>query len=151
MAVDSHILIIGAGLAGLGMGAQLKRLLGHNNFTIYDKCDDVGGTWAQNTYPNLSCDVPSEVSYDTFPASCQTPSKSPLTQRHVVLFIFILPKPRLVREIRLAARDPCLPARLCPSFRARTPSPSAHGMSFSSLVFQIIAMDCSFQRPRQKP
>lgn len=104
MAVDSHILIIGAGLAGLGMGAQLKRLLCHNNFTIYDKYDDVGGTWAQNTYPNLSCDVPSEVRHATFPKLSKTPSKSLLTQRrYVVLFILILPKPRLVREIRLAA------------------------------------------------
>jgi len=59
---DCKIIIIGAGLAGLGMAAQLKRLLHEDDFEIYEKLDDVGGTWAQNKYPNLSCDVPSEVS-----------------------------------------------------------------------------------------
>ncbi|KAH8653100.1 hypothetical protein BGZ60DRAFT_387004 [Tricladium varicosporioides] len=57
---SDKIAIIGAGLSGVGMGVQLKRLLNHENFEIYDKLDDIGGTWAQNKYPNLSCDVPSE-------------------------------------------------------------------------------------------
>lgn len=57
-----RIAIIGAGMAGIAMGAQLKRLLNHENFHIYEKGDDIGGTWAQNRYPNLSCDVVSEVS-----------------------------------------------------------------------------------------
>jgi cation diffusion facilitator CzcD-associated flavoprotein CzcO len=58
---DCKIIIIGAGLAGLGMAVQLKRLLREDDFELFEKLDDVGGTWAQNTYPNLSCDVPSEV------------------------------------------------------------------------------------------
>jgi cation diffusion facilitator CzcD-associated flavoprotein CzcO len=57
----TRTIIIGAGFAGIGMGAQLKRLLKGDNFQIFEKLDDVGGTWAQNTYPNLSCDVPSQV------------------------------------------------------------------------------------------
>ncbi|KAI1418311.1 FAD/NAD(P)-binding domain-containing protein [Hypoxylon sp. FL1857] len=56
------IVIVGAGMSGIGMAAQLKRLLNHQNFEIFEKSDDVGGTWSQNVYPNLSCDVPSEVS-----------------------------------------------------------------------------------------
>lgn len=58
---DCKIIILGAGLAGLGMAAQLQRQLNEHDFEIYEKLDNVGGTWAQNTYPNLSCDVPSEV------------------------------------------------------------------------------------------
>lgn len=58
---DCKIIILGAGLGGLGMAAQLKRLLNEDDFELYEKLDDVGGTWAQNHYPNLSCDVPSEV------------------------------------------------------------------------------------------
>lgn len=56
------VAIIGGGMAGIAMGVQLKRLLGHENFHIYEKGDSIGGTWARNRYPNLSCDVPSEVS-----------------------------------------------------------------------------------------
>jgi cation diffusion facilitator CzcD-associated flavoprotein CzcO len=55
------VVIIGAGMGGIAMGAQLKRLLHHENFEIYEKFNDVGGTWAQNTYPNLNCDIPSDV------------------------------------------------------------------------------------------
>lgn len=56
-----HVAIIGAGFSGIGMAVQLKRLLKHDNFHVYEKLDDIGGTWTQNRYPNLSCDVPSEV------------------------------------------------------------------------------------------
>ncbi|KAJ8128130.1 hypothetical protein O1611_g5506 [Lasiodiplodia mahajangana] len=57
---DDRIAIIGAGMAGIAMGAQLKKLLTHENFFIYEKSNDIGGTWADNRYPNLSCDVVSE-------------------------------------------------------------------------------------------
>ncbi|KAI0378268.1 FAD/NAD(P)-binding domain-containing protein [Hypomontagnella monticulosa] len=61
------VAIIGAGLSGVGMAIQLKRLLSHDNFELFEKYDDIGGTWSQNTYPNLSCDVPSEFySYSFF-------------------------------------------------------------------------------------
>jgi cation diffusion facilitator CzcD-associated flavoprotein CzcO len=55
------VVIIDAGMGGIAMGAQLKRLLHHENFEIYEKLNDVRGTWAQNTYPNLNCDIPSDV------------------------------------------------------------------------------------------
>lgn len=32
---------------------------GIDSFTIFEKGDDVGGTWRDNTYPGLTCDVPS--------------------------------------------------------------------------------------------
>jgi cation diffusion facilitator CzcD-associated flavoprotein CzcO len=32
---------------------------GIDAFTIFEKADDVGGTWRDNTYPGLHCDVPS--------------------------------------------------------------------------------------------
>src|SRR5919107_5186635 len=52
------VAIIGAGLSGLCMGIKLKQA-GIDSFTIYEKADEVGGTWRDNTYPGLSCDVPS--------------------------------------------------------------------------------------------
>lgn len=53
-----RIAIVGAGMSGLCMGARLK-LAGIHDFTIYEKAGAVGGTWRDNTYPGLSCDVPS--------------------------------------------------------------------------------------------
>lgn len=51
-----HI-IIGAGMAGLLAGIRLKQR-GEDDFVIYEKGDSVGGTWRENTYPGLTCDVP---------------------------------------------------------------------------------------------
>ena len=39
---------------------------GVTDVTIYEKADDVGGTWRDNTYPGLSCDVPSRFYQYTF-------------------------------------------------------------------------------------
>jgi cation diffusion facilitator CzcD-associated flavoprotein CzcO len=54
------VAIIGAGFAGLAMGARLKRA-GFERFTIYERADAVGGTWRENTYPGCACDVPSHL------------------------------------------------------------------------------------------
>jgi cation diffusion facilitator CzcD-associated flavoprotein CzcO len=42
------------------MGMQLKAR-GIDDFVIYEKQPDVGGTWLRNTYPGLHCDVPSHL------------------------------------------------------------------------------------------
>lgn len=34
---------------------------GITDVCIYEKADDVGGTWRDNTYPGLTCDVPSRL------------------------------------------------------------------------------------------
>ena len=54
------IAILGAGFSGMGMAIALKQR-GMNNFKIYEKADDVGGTWRENTYPGVACDVPSHL------------------------------------------------------------------------------------------
>lgn len=55
-----RIAIIGSGFAGLGLGIQLKRQ-GIDTFTIFEKADEVGGTWRANTYPGAECDIPSAL------------------------------------------------------------------------------------------
>lgn len=50
--------IIGAGMSGLCLGARLS-LAGIESFTIYEKASALGGTWRDNTYPGLTCDIPS--------------------------------------------------------------------------------------------
>ncbi len=53
-----NVAIVGAGMSGLCMAAKLQDA-GIDTFTIFEKADEVGGTWRDNTYPGLSCDVPS--------------------------------------------------------------------------------------------
>lgn len=50
-------IIIGAGMAGILAGIKLKER-GETDFVIYEKGDSVGGTWRENRYPGLACDVP---------------------------------------------------------------------------------------------
>ncbi|MGH3281225.1 MAG: flavin-containing monooxygenase [Trebonia sp.] len=57
-AVD--VLIVGAGFAGIGMGIQLSRR-GEESFVIIEQAHDVGGTWRDNRYPGVSCDIPSHL------------------------------------------------------------------------------------------
>ena len=52
------VAIIGAGMSGLCMAAKLQDA-GIDTYTIFEASDEVGGTWRDNTYPGLSCDVPS--------------------------------------------------------------------------------------------
>lgn len=56
----STVGILGAGLSGVLMGMQLRRA-GFDDFVIYEKQPDVGGTWFRNTYPGLHCDLPSHL------------------------------------------------------------------------------------------
>ena len=57
--LDTDILIIGAGMSGLGLAVQLIRNYGYRDFQIVEKVADVGGTWLVNTYPGCGCDVAS--------------------------------------------------------------------------------------------
>ncbi|BCM65789.1 MULTISPECIES: flavin-containing monooxygenase [Streptomyces] len=52
------VLIVGTGLAGLGMAVKLAEA-GHRDFVILEKAGEVGGTWRENTYPGCACDVAS--------------------------------------------------------------------------------------------
>jgi cation diffusion facilitator CzcD-associated flavoprotein CzcO len=57
---DFRFLIIGAGMSGILSAIQLKEA-GHGDFAIYEKADRLGGTWRENTYPGIACDVPSHL------------------------------------------------------------------------------------------
>lgn len=57
MSFDTEVLIIGAGMSGLGLAVQIIRKYGIWNFELIEKTEDVGGTWLANTYPRCGCDV----------------------------------------------------------------------------------------------
>lgn len=52
--------IIGAGMAGILAGVRLRQR-GEEDFVIYEKGASVGGTWRENRYPGLTCDVPAHA------------------------------------------------------------------------------------------
>src|SRR5687767_11316222 len=47
-------------MAGILAAIKLREA-GYDDFTVYEKADRVGGTWRENTYPGLACDVPSHL------------------------------------------------------------------------------------------
>jgi cation diffusion facilitator CzcD-associated flavoprotein CzcO len=53
-----QVVIVGAGFGGIGMAIALRKA-GIDDFVVLDRADDLGGTWRDNSYPGLSCDVPS--------------------------------------------------------------------------------------------
>lgn len=52
-------------MSGLCVAIALLRS-GITDVTIHEKADEVGGTWRENTYPGLVCDIPSRVYQYTF-------------------------------------------------------------------------------------
>ena len=60
MTVRVEIAIVGAGFAGIGMALALLRD-GRESFVLLERGDSVGGTWRDNTYPGVACDVPSHL------------------------------------------------------------------------------------------
>ncbi len=57
---EHEVIIIGTGFAGLGMAINLRKA-GKNNFVIFEREADVGGTWLVNNYPGCACDVQSHL------------------------------------------------------------------------------------------
>lgn len=55
-----RFVILGAGMSGILAAIKLRRA-GHTDITIYEKSDRLGGTWRENTYPGIACDVPAHL------------------------------------------------------------------------------------------
>ena len=55
---DIEVAIIGAGIAGVVAGAQLRKH-GIDSIRLIDQAGGVGGTWYWNRYPGVMCDVES--------------------------------------------------------------------------------------------
>ena len=57
---DTQIAIIGSGFGGLGAAIRLRQR-GFEDFLIFERASDVGGTWRDNSYPGCACDVQSHL------------------------------------------------------------------------------------------
>jgi cation diffusion facilitator CzcD-associated flavoprotein CzcO len=87
MATDGHtrVAILGAGFAGLGTAIRLKQE-GIEDFAVFEKGSEVGGTWWWNTYPGCQCDIPSHLysfSFALNPEWTRTYPKQPELERYL--------------------------------------------------------------------
>ncbi|GAB7354446.1 hypothetical protein MBLNU459_g4934t1 [Dothideomycetes sp. NU459] len=66
-----RVAIIGAGLSGILGGILLPAKVPGIELTIFEKNQDVGGTWLENIYPGVRCDVPAHAYQSTFDPNTQ--------------------------------------------------------------------------------
>ena len=55
-----RFVVLGAGMAGILAGIRLREA-GYRQVTILEKAAKIGGTWRENRYPGLYCDVPAHA------------------------------------------------------------------------------------------
>ncbi|SCO78535.1 related to monooxigenase [Fusarium oxysporum] len=59
-----RVVCVGAGYAGLMMAYKWKYQMKVDDFVdlvIYEKNNDIGGTWLVNRYPGVACDIPAHI------------------------------------------------------------------------------------------
>ncbi|KAF8575982.1 FAD/NAD(P)-binding domain-containing protein [Ramaria rubella] len=56
-----RVAVIGAGFGGITAGIRIPQRLRNVELVIYERLSGVGGAWRANTYPGLTCDVPSHT------------------------------------------------------------------------------------------
>ncbi|KAK8052574.1 4-hydroxyacetophenone monooxygenase, partial [Apiospora rasikravindrae] len=66
-----RVVVVGAGLAGVIAGTLLPAKVPNIELTIFEKNADVGGTWFENKYPGVRCDIPAHVYQTSFEPNTQ--------------------------------------------------------------------------------
>lgn len=63
-----RVACVGAGATGLCLAYKMERMLEPGSFelTLFEKNPKFGGTWYENTYPGVACDIPSHIYTFTF-------------------------------------------------------------------------------------
>jgi cation diffusion facilitator CzcD-associated flavoprotein CzcO len=56
----TRVAIVGTGFGGIAAAVRLKQA-GLEDVVLFERSDDVGGVWRENTYPGAACDVPSHL------------------------------------------------------------------------------------------
>ncbi|ROT36081.1 4-hydroxyacetophenone monooxygenase [Sodiomyces alkalinus F11] len=68
---ELRVAVVGAGLSGVLAGILLPAKVPGIQLTIFEKNSDVGGTWFENIYPGVRCDIPAHVYQATFDYNTQ--------------------------------------------------------------------------------
>ncbi len=53
---DTDVLIVGAGISGIGMAAHMTKKAPHHSYTIVERRENLGGTWDLFRYPGIRSD-----------------------------------------------------------------------------------------------
>jgi cation diffusion facilitator CzcD-associated flavoprotein CzcO len=105
-----RVAIVGGGFGGLGAAIRLKRD-GIEDFLVFERADDLGGTWRDNSYPGCACDVPSHLysfSFAPNPGWSRSFSGQPeiwAYLRRCAERFGVLPHVRFGHEVRAATWD----------------------------------------------
>lgn len=56
-----RVVVIGSGISGIISSIRLRQRVSNLDLCVYDKNDDIGGTWLENRYPGCACGKLSDV------------------------------------------------------------------------------------------
>jgi cation diffusion facilitator CzcD-associated flavoprotein CzcO len=90
--VKLRVACVGAGASGVCLAYKMERMLeaGSWELTLYEKNAHFGGTWYENTYPGVACDIPSHLytySWDPNPNWSHYFAYGPEIQRYFEGFV----------------------------------------------------------------
>jgi cation diffusion facilitator CzcD-associated flavoprotein CzcO len=106
----TRVAIIGTGFGGIAAAVRLRQA-GVTDVVLFEKSDDVGGVWRENTYPGAACDVPSHLYSLSFaPKADWSRRFAPQAEIHQYLEYVardfdVLPHVRFRTEVEAAAFD----------------------------------------------
>ena len=60
------VIIVGAGIGGIAASVLLPAKVPNLSYVVYERNETVSGTWTQNRYPGVRCDVPAHAYQFTF-------------------------------------------------------------------------------------
>ena len=95
------VAIVGAGFGGIGLGIKLREA-GIESFTIVEKGAGVGGVWRDNSYPGLTCDVPSHLYQFSFEPNHEWTRRFPQRDEILAYLERVTDKHGLRRHMRFA-------------------------------------------------
>ncbi len=107
---DVSVAIVGSGFGGLGAAIRLMRA-GVEDFVVFERAGEVGGTWRDNSYPGCACDVQSHLySFSFAPNPDWTRKFSPQPEiweylKRCARDFGVLPHVRFREEVRRAEWD----------------------------------------------
>jgi cation diffusion facilitator CzcD-associated flavoprotein CzcO len=99
---NPRVAVIGAGMSGICMGLKLQQA-GVTDLTLFEKGESVGGTWRENQYPGITCDVPSRYYQYTFAPNPEWTQFTPAAQEIHRYFIDVTKSHGLEPHIRFSS------------------------------------------------
>lgn len=94
-----RVVIIGAGMTGLLMIIKLREA-GIQDIVVLEKKDKIGGTWRENTYPGVACDIPAHMYTYSFEPNPEWSHRFAHGEEIQAYFEYVAEKYNLLKDIR---------------------------------------------------